>query len=138
MTAGCFWPFSKVSHAQNGQLVSTLLGMTLSLRSPLSADAAALRAITFYQRHISPRKGFRCACGALHGGETCSAAVSRIIRTQGLRAGLPAIQAQFGRCRAAHNAIKRGATLANPAQAQAGQVQGLFCCGPIPIPFRCG
>lgn len=112
--------------------------MTLRTSSSLPADTLALQVIAFYQRYLSPYKGFRCACGALHGGETCSAAVSRIIRTQGLRAGFPAIQAQFGKCRAAHDAILNGATLANPRRAQAGQVQGLFCCGPIPIPFRCG
>lgn len=102
-----------------------------------SADRLALEAIRLYQRYLSPYKGFRCACAALHGGESCSAAVSRIIRTQGLRTGQADIAAQFRQCRAAHDAILRGAPLARSVSPQAG-MRGVFCCGPIPIPFRCG
>lgn len=111
--------------------------MTLSVSQSTSADALALTGIRLYQRYLSPYKGFRCACAALHGGESCSAAVSRIIRSQGLRAGREDIAAQFRSCRAAHDAILRGAPLAGSARPQAG-MQGVFCCGPIPIPFRCG
>ena len=32
-------------------------------------------AIAGYQRHLSPRKGYRCAYGEVHGDQTCSAAV---------------------------------------------------------------
>lgn len=108
------------------------------LLSPIStADALALGSIRLYQRYLSPYKGFRCACAALHGGDSCSAAISQIIQSQGLRAGRQDISAQFRRCRAAHDAILRGAPLAGGIQPQAG-MQGVFCCGPIPIPFRCG
>ncbi|GHG09010.1 hypothetical protein GCM10017783_21990 [Deinococcus piscis] len=103
----------------------------------MPADALALGSIRLYQRYLSPYKGFRCACAALHGGESCSAAVSRIIRTQGLRAGRQGITAQFQQCRAAHDAILRGAPLTGGLSPQAG-MRGVFCCGPIPIPFRCG
>ena len=98
-------------------------------------DRVALQGIRFYQRRLSPHKGFRCAHAALHGGESCSAAVARIIREDGLRAGRPRVAARFAACRAAHGALRAGSPLAFGAQAQ---VQGMCCCGPIPIPFRCG
>ncbi|MFC6591471.1 membrane protein insertion efficiency factor YidD [Deinococcus lacus] len=102
-----------------------------------AADAAALGGIRLYQRYLSPHKGFRCACAALHGGESCSAAVSRIIREDGLRAGRPRIRAQFQKCREAHNTLLMTSPMGGPGRVQGG-VQGVFCCGPIPIPFRCG
>ncbi len=54
--------------------------------------------IQFYQKHISPYKGFRCAHGAYYGGDSCSGAVSKIIRRKGLINGFEAIKNQFRRC----------------------------------------
>lgn len=109
--------------------------------SARTLDAAALRGIRLYQRVLSPRKGFRCAHAALTGGESCSAAVARIVREDGLIAGRERAAAQFRACRAAHVAL-HGGLLPHPAafgsQVQAGRVQGVCCCGPVPIPFRCG
>ena len=98
-------------------------------------DALALRGIRLYQRHISPRKGFRCAHAALHGGETCAAAVARIVREDGLIAGRARIAAQFRSCRAAHDAVHGGSALALGSSVE---TRGVCCIGPIPIPFRCG
>ena len=98
-------------------------------------DRATLRGIGFYQRHLSPRKGFCCAHAALHGGESCSAAVARIIREDGVLRGQPKIAAQFAACREAHNAIRAGSPLAFGSNVEA---RGVCCLGPIPIPFRCG
>jgi len=39
--------------------------------------------IEFYQRIISPRKGFKCAHHALHRGPTCSNAVKSLIEEHG-------------------------------------------------------
>ncbi|ASN81455.1 membrane protein insertion efficiency factor YidD [Deinococcus ficus] len=109
--------------------------------SARTVDAAALRGIRLYQRFLSPRKGFRCAHAALTGGESCSAAVARIVREDGLIAGRGRVAAQFRACRAAHAAL-HGGLLPHPgafgSQVQAGRVQGVCCCGPVPIPFRCG
>lgn len=109
--------------------------------SARTVDAAALRGIRLYQRFLSPRKGFRCAHAALTGGESCSAAVARIVREDGLIAGRERIAAQFRACRAAHGALHGGLVPQSGAfgsQVQAGRVQGVCCCGPVPIPFRCG
>ncbi|GAA5513431.1 hypothetical protein Dcar01_02166 [Deinococcus carri] len=101
--------------------------------SPL--DTLTLRGIRFYQRWLSPRKGFRCAHAALHGRESCSGAVARIIREDGVRGGRPRIAARFAACRAAHNAIHGGSPLAVGSSVEA---RGVCCLGPVPIPFRCG
>lgn len=98
-------------------------------------DSLALRVIGLYQRHLSPRKGFRCAHAMLYGGESCSVAVARIVREDGLRGGRARIAARFGACRAAYTALHGGSPLALGAGVE---TRGVCCCGPIPIPFRCG
>lgn len=101
-------------------------------------DRAALALIRSYQRHLSPHKGFRCAHAAVHGGESCSAAVRRLVQEDGLRAGWGRITARFVACRAAHTALRSGVVLALGSGSGGPQVRGVCCCGPIPIPFRCG
>ncbi|WP_092265279.1 membrane protein insertion efficiency factor YidD [Deinococcus reticulitermitis] len=100
-------------------------------------DGLALRAIRLYQRRLSRHKGFRCAHAALHGGASCSAAVARIVREDGLWAGRSRVAARFQACRAAHTALRGGSPLALGSWSGA-RVQGVCCCGPLPIPFRCG
>ena len=100
-------------------------------------DRAALSGIRFYQRWLSPHKGFCCAHAALHGGESCSAAVARIVREDGLLAGRSRIAARFAACRTAYRTLQ-AASPSPLAFGTGGGVRGVCCCGPIPIPFRCG
>ncbi|UQN09617.1 membrane protein insertion efficiency factor YidD [Deinococcus sp. QL22] len=95
--------------------------------------ASALSAISFYQRWLSPLKGFRCAHAALYGGESCSAAVARVISEQGLTGSASAISARFQACRSAFDQLSLGQHVTGGAR-----VRGVCCCGPLPIPFRCG
>lgn len=92
-------------------------------------NSVALSSIDVYQRWLSPLKGFRCAHAALFGGESCSAAVRRLVSEQGLVGGRAEIAARFQTCRQAYGHL---------LGAQATGVQGVCCCGPVPIPFRCG
>lgn len=104
-------------------------------------DRSTVNAIRFYQRFVSPRKGFRCAHAALHGGESCSAAVARIVRDEGLLAGRGRIARRFAECREAHIQLGSPSPFAlSPLTLGTGgpRVRGVCCCGPIPIPFRCG
>ncbi|GGC15315.1 membrane protein insertion efficiency factor YidD [Cellulomonas carbonis] len=88
------------------------------------AARAADLLIRGYQRHLSPRKGFTCAHLVAHGGQSCSAAVRGIVARRGvLRAGVPTAL-RFLAC-------YRAATLLAKTD-----VQGVCCCGGIPIPFR--
>ena len=69
-------------------------------------DAVCLALINFYQRHLSPRKGYRCAHARLHGGAGCSGFARDAIEHRGLRAALPQVRARFGACKAAAQTLR--------------------------------
>lgn len=81
------------------------------------------RGIVWYQRRLSPRKGWTCAHLVAHGGLSCSAAVRTIIGDRGLVRGSVPV-------------VRRLAACAQAAALMPSHVQGVCCCGPIPIPFR--
>lgn len=89
----------------------------------------ALTGIALYQRWLSPHKGFRCAHAALYGGLSCSGAIARIIEQDGLTSR--AIPARFTACRQASGHLSR-------QMMGDARLRGVCCCGPLPIPFRCG
>ena len=64
-------------------------------------DWFCLRAIDFYQRQISPRKGYRCAHARLYGGAGCSGFAREAIAQPGIGAALPQVRARFGECKLA-------------------------------------
>ncbi|GAA4986807.1 membrane protein insertion efficiency factor YidD [Kineococcus glutinatus] len=90
------------------------------------AARAADLLIGAYQRRISPRKGWSCAHRVAHGGPSCSAVVRDVLRRRGLFRGVVPTAAQFLACHRAASLL------------MATQVQGVCCCGPIPLPFRFG
>ena len=87
------------------------------------AARAVDHAIATYQRRVSPRKGWRCAYGVLYGGDGCSGAVRGLLSRRGLVRGAVPTAVRFLACYQAARML---------AQAD---VQGVCCCGPIPIPF---
>ncbi|MET0856752.1 MAG: membrane protein insertion efficiency factor YidD [Telluria sp.] len=62
------------------------------------AARCALRAIRFYQRHLSPRKGFSCAHRGATGGDSCSAYGFRAIERCGLRKGMRLLRRRLDAC----------------------------------------
>lgn len=58
----------------------------------------ALSAIGFYQRHLSPYKGFRCAYCAYTGNASCSAFGARAIRRYGVWDGLAVLNGRLRKC----------------------------------------
>jgi putative component of membrane protein insertase Oxa1/YidC/SpoIIIJ protein YidD len=86
----------------------------------------ALRAISFYQRHVSPRKGFCCAYRAHTGCRSCSALAYRAIRRLGVWRGLGLLRERLGRCHAVH---ARHQSLPRVPASQAG-----FCDASCDIP----
>lgn len=58
----------------------------------------ALRAIALYQRHVSPRKGYRCALHASGAGRSCSAYGYRAIARAGLFKGCSLLRRRFDAC----------------------------------------
>ena len=65
----------------------------------------AVESIAFYQRYISPHKGYHCAHRRFHGGLSCSEYVKQTIATVGLRRSLPLAQQRFEACRMAQKTI---------------------------------
>lgn len=63
-----------------------------------------LAAITFYQRWLSPHKGFVCAWRFHTGRASCSEYARRIVRRCGALALWVALPRQFDRCKGAHAA----------------------------------
>jgi len=78
--------------------------------------------IVFYQKFISPIKGFRCAYAVLHGGDSCSEAVKKIVRDKGPVGGYADIRARFRDCKEANE------TLIRNRQRRRGQNDCDECC----------
>jgi putative component of membrane protein insertase Oxa1/YidC/SpoIIIJ protein YidD len=91
--------------------------------SPAARATDAL--IRAYQVHLSPHKSWSCAYRVAHGGPSCSAAVRRVVRDRGMLRALGPTLVQLLACHRAARLV-----MANQ------NVQGVCCCGGIPIPFR--
>ena len=91
------------------------------LPTPALATSAALRLIRWYQRAVSPHKGFRCAHGQYFGGPSCSGVIARIVAERGTLGGWPEIRAQFAACRVA------AALLAGQKPEQRKEKEGCDC-----------
>ncbi|MCC6136261.1 MAG: membrane protein insertion efficiency factor YidD [Candidatus Contendobacter sp.] len=70
-----------------------------------SVDRLALAAITAYQRHLSPRKGFCCAHRVQHGGPSCSEYARQTLIVYGLRQTAPLLRQRLLACREAARAF---------------------------------
>jgi putative component of membrane protein insertase Oxa1/YidC/SpoIIIJ protein YidD len=68
------------------------------MTAPLSLSPLACRLIAFYQRHASPRKGFRCAYRVHTGRTSCSQFAKRAIDRVGVLTGGLLLRRRFRRC----------------------------------------
>ena len=80
--------------------------MTGKFLSPSAVDALLLGAIAIYQRLVSPRKGYRCAYGVLHGGAGCSGAVRDAIQAHGWRRARRVARSRFRDCKLAAQVLR--------------------------------
>lgn len=62
--------------------------------------------IKFYQKFISPHKGFRCASNVLHKNGSCSGVIFNIINTQPIGQWRSLIKGQFAKCKHASITIQ--------------------------------
>lgn len=67
----------------------------------------AIGGINFYQRHISPRKGYRCAYGVLHEQESCSQYAKQSVTTVGLWEAISLTFNRLHACRAAYAVLQQ-------------------------------
>ena len=75
-----------------------------------SSDLVAA-AIGFYQRRLSPLKGFSCAYRVRHGGESCSQHIKGLVTELGPLAAVVPARERLGACREANEALRRAAVL---------------------------
>ena len=68
------------------------------MRASNPAASAAIHLIELYQRHLSPRKGYRCAYSVLHGGTGCSGYAKHAIAEHGIFNAYPLIMQRFSDC----------------------------------------
>jgi putative component of membrane protein insertase Oxa1/YidC/SpoIIIJ protein YidD len=80
--------------------------MQISLLDSLTRRVS-VTAITGYQKHISPHKGFVCAHRILYGGESCSQYIKRVIAQEGLRVALIKSRTRFQACKHANLFLRR-------------------------------
>jgi uncharacterized protein len=97
----------------------------------VKATALALAAIRFYQRFISPYKGFSCALRVATGGASCSAYGHAVIARFGLRRGLGLLDRRLALCGHVHRQMPRPpAPVLHP---RVRRQQG-FCDAPCDVP----
>lgn len=99
------------------------------LKSKEQMKVLALAAIKFYQRKISPHKGFCCAYAAYTSDASCSALGYRAIRRFGVWDGLIVLDRRLARCGMAHRITSRARpmVLPMPKRRQAGHVDCSGC-----------
>ncbi|MDJ0619665.1 MAG: membrane protein insertion efficiency factor YidD [Calothrix sp. MO_192.B10] len=65
----------------------------------------SIAAITGYQKHISPHKGFACAHRVLYGGQSCSQYIKQAIAQSGFRVGWIKSRDRFQACKQANKIL---------------------------------
>ncbi|MEH2437528.1 MAG: membrane protein insertion efficiency factor YidD [Nostoc sp.] len=66
----------------------------------------SIAAISGYQKHISPYKGFVCAHRLLYGGESCSGYFKRVVAKEGLKAAFVNSRERFQACKQANQILR--------------------------------
>ena len=95
------------------------------------ATALALAAIRFYQRRISPHKGFSCALRVATGGASCSAYGYAVIERFGLVRGLGLLDRRLALCGHVHRQMLRPSA---PVLHPHVRYQQGFCDAPCDVP----
>ncbi|MEH2348108.1 MAG: membrane protein insertion efficiency factor YidD [Nostoc sp.] len=89
------------------------------------AKTMAIESITAYQKYISPSKGFSCSHRLLHGGDSCSNHVKRMLSEQKLHEALQSSIKRFQDCGAASRTL-----ISSKARANFGCIV-IPCCLPL-------
>lgn len=120
------WLYSTLLWATSKQGRQTLPTDSPLTSTPLTgSNYIALGIIAFYQRFLSPYKGYHCAHASLHQGESCSHAVQAIIRDHGVWQGRQLIRQRFAACQDAHGQLKEDAR----RRKEKAKDKAADCCG---------
>jgi putative component of membrane protein insertase Oxa1/YidC/SpoIIIJ protein YidD len=111
-----------------------LLGWLRTATRALNRGLACLGyfSVLFYRLVISPRKGFKCAHGALTSEPSCSAVALEAFRTETFTAAVQIIHKQLTRCRRTFTDYKksmRSHAAFNKTTVTLVGIGALSCCG---------
>jgi hypothetical protein len=67
----------------------------------------AIAGINFYRKHLSHRKGFKCAHNGLHKNGSCSTRILSIVKESKLSQWRNLIKQQFSSCRSANITLQK-------------------------------
>lgn len=73
----------------------------------LLIDSLTIKGINFYQKNISPKKGYRCAYCFLHGQESCSQYAKNSILKEGLITAISLTLTRLRECRKAYEILQQ-------------------------------
>ncbi|MDZ8056037.1 MAG: membrane protein insertion efficiency factor YidD [Aulosira sp. ZfuVER01] len=93
--------------------------MEISLLDSIGRKAGVV-GITGYQKYISPHKGFVCAHRVLHGGESCSQYIKRVIAEDGFKGLLTKSRKRFQACKQANQILRSQADNSEPTEDEEG------------------
>ena len=104
---------SRRRKTKNGGFISKLLLLITPLVNLLEKlglrfilDFVIVHLIRFYQKYLSPRKGFSCAYSKLYKSSSCSEYFRQTVKTQGLQKAIPLFQKRLRECKLANIALK--------------------------------
>jgi putative component of membrane protein insertase Oxa1/YidC/SpoIIIJ protein YidD len=99
------------------EISSRLSAKKLPLRLLIFLDdslhSVAIAVIIFYQRHLSPKKGYSCAHRRLHGGDSCSEYVKKALGDKSLFETTLLARQRFKECNIAYTSLKDKAVKSN-------------------------
>jgi putative component of membrane protein insertase Oxa1/YidC/SpoIIIJ protein YidD len=65
----------------------------------------AVLAISGYRKYLSPYKGYSCAHRVLHGGDSCSMHIQKLVQEHGWKTAWQLAPERFAQCKAASNIL---------------------------------
>lgn len=91
----------------------------------------AVMAIRLYRRYLSPYKGYRCAHGMLHGGDTCSGFGLRAYRRFPFATAHAVLRRRIEKCREAYLVLMSRAEERRRRRRESGKPNHVLdSCGP--------
>lgn len=89
-----------IFHKSQTLIATTFSPLELGVRNLL------ILCIHWYQKYLSPRKGYSCAYRSLHHGESCSCYVKNILTEQNLLKSISLAKQRFSECAQAEKILR--------------------------------
>ena len=91
-----------------------------------------IRMIAFYQREISPKNRYKCACAKYYKGKSCSTYVRDVLEEKGLLSGIAAFYKRMALCFYSHFMIRKSSVGRVSRNSGADDVSHYACCA-VPL-----